>query len=67
MDFFTLGFLPKIDFNYEHNNSTTATAKELADLHNFSLKYTIKALKNSISNSVNNICLEASIYRPQKT
>jgi hypothetical protein len=34
MDSFTLGLLPKIDFNYEHNNSTPATLGELADLHN---------------------------------
>jgi hypothetical protein len=41
MDSFTLGLLAKIDFSYEHINSTTATARELADLHNFSLKYTL--------------------------
>jgi len=34
MDSFTLGLLPKIDFNYEHNNNTMATLRELADLHN---------------------------------
>jgi hypothetical protein len=26
MDSFTLGLLPKINFNYEHNNSTTIMA-----------------------------------------
>jgi hypothetical protein len=41
MDSFTLELLPKIDFNDEHNNRTTAMAKKLADLHNFSLKYTL--------------------------
>jgi hypothetical protein len=40
-DSFTLGLLPKIDFNYEHSNSTTTTAWELAYIHNFSLKYTL--------------------------
>jgi hypothetical protein len=34
MDSFTLVLLPKIDFNYEHNNSTTATLRELTDLYN---------------------------------
>jgi len=34
MDSFTLGLLPKIDFKYEHNNSTTATLREIADFHN---------------------------------
>jgi hypothetical protein len=37
VDSFTLGLLPKIDFKHEHNNSTTATFRELADLHNFYL------------------------------
>jgi len=26
MDSFTLGLLPKIDFNYDHSNNTTAMA-----------------------------------------
>jgi hypothetical protein len=34
MDSFTLGFLPKIDFNDEHNNSTTATAWKQTNQHN---------------------------------
>jgi hypothetical protein len=37
MNFFTLGLLPKIDFNDQHNNNTTATLRELADLHNIYL------------------------------
>jgi len=41
MNSFTLGLLPKIDFNYEHSNSITAMTWELADLHKFSLKYSL--------------------------
>jgi hypothetical protein len=41
MDSFTLRLLPKIDFNDKHDNNTTETARELADIHNFSLKYTL--------------------------
>jgi hypothetical protein len=37
MDLFTLRLLPKIDFNNEHNSSTTAIVIELADLHNIYL------------------------------
>jgi len=37
MDSFTLGLLPKIDFNVEHINSTMPTLIELADIHNIYL------------------------------
>jgi hypothetical protein len=63
MDSLTLGLLYKIDFNDEHNNSTIATLRELADLHNIYLNTFSKYRKKFNIEFRIITYLEASIYR----